>query len=252
LDWKYGRNVINKLFGLLLGIIFFALKAPALPDWKYWAQRFTGESESVRQLSIRQLKKIPNLDRTLKKELSGIHRYLAMDVIGTLRLYEMRPELMRLAEADTSGFCYVTLNSLFTTQNQEMMLKFYLESLSDDAVSAAAKVVIIDTLARMRQSLHLDLLKNLLFQQASPELQSATLEYVRHTLNLRPPEDTIGLLKKALRSEIFQLRVQTMILVSELLPPYRSRVLAGLGLCRSEKLEEVQRVCRQLESRWLQ
>src|SRR4051812_48596585 len=87
-------------------------------DWSSHARRFTGESDEVRRQAIQELKKYPKLEDELKRALTSRseNRFLALDVISTLRMRKLLPALYQAAETDETGSCYNAINSLLESE----------------------------------------------------------------------------------------------------------------------------------------
>jgi hypothetical protein len=220
-------------------------------DWTVWAKRFTGESIVTRNRAIQYFKKTKNLDSILRKKLQSDQQLLALDVIGTLRLKSLLPDLMQLSESDRTGMFYVTMNALITTSNKDAMTAFYLTRLGHRRTSTAARVVIIDTLNRLRVSIPKSLFKELLLEHSSPEVRGAALKYLRNLLRDDSSEATIGLLQKSLQDECLQLRVQALFIITELPKSLQIRFKNHLKSCIKDPNNDMLRLCQKLHEETL-
>lgn len=192
-------------------------------DWTELAKRFSGGGSLIRNQSIKNLKAIPNLEDRMRKELLGSQRLLALDVIATLKLESLLPDLIRLSGEDDSGFLYLAMNSLVTPQNQDQLRRLYYVRVNSPHTSAPAKVVLLDTLIRMRVRLTNSQLQNALIQDPSSEVRSAALYYLRYFLVKYGDKDYFKLLpsliKTAKKNEASkQWNTQLNYLLSELYP----------------------------------
>lgn len=250
--WFY--SVLKRFFQKAFFVSLLLLISPYLEakqNWKFLAKRFTGESDLIRQSSINQIKKIPNLENLLKKELSGPDKFIVLDVIATLKLTGLLPELIKYSEYDETGFFYHALNALMTTTSLKHKLsQLYYSRLLNVNTPAAAKVVILDTLGRLNVSLSSADLKYLLLDESLPEVRSAALYYLRTQFtNKTGQERDLILLKEVLDTEPYQIRLQALYFFSELNTTYQSVWLPFLKSCLTDKNPEVKQFCFDLYQR---
>lgn len=216
--------------------------------WSEHALRFTAESPIAREQAIHQLRQMKNLPTILEKELSGPQRYLALDVIGALRLFHFISSLKRLALTDRSGMTFVTLNALITSQTMQQFIDYYLEVLAENKISSASKVVLIDTLSRLGVLMGISLAKKLFESQESPEVRSGILNYVRAQVKGDSPNYYyLNIIDSVFQQEPFQLRIQALYLVADLPRVEKIRFGSRLNDCLRDPHSEVQRVCRELK-----
>lgn len=233
----------------ILGFIFFLnlhVVAQTSAPWTNWAKRFTGESDDIKRRAIQQLRKNPRLTEELLHALNGSDRLLALDVIGTLRLTQFIRPLRQLAKSDPSGMVFVTLNSLMTKENQKKLVNFYLGELANTTLVQPSKVVILDTLSRLQISVDRNLLEQFIKNDLSPELQSATLRYLRPTLRRYPNHRDLRLLREALEGSSLQIRMQALYLFSELPPETKRFWNPILNSCQTDKFEPVRALCQKI------
>lgn len=205
------------LIMLILVMPVITLSASPQQNWQYWAKKFTGESEIVRKKAIHALKKYPEIEAILKKELESKDPFLALDAIGTLKLYSLIEDLKTQAQHDKSGMFIVTLNALITPKEQASTVLFYLNQLKSPRTSVANKVVILDTLKRLNVPLSEGIIEELLQVPNAPELKSSMIQYLRTLLKHQPREEWASLiLKRFLYNEPYQLRTQALLVLSEL------------------------------------
>jgi hypothetical protein len=149
--------------------------------WVDWAERLSGESDWVRERAIDQIRKTPNLEEVLRRELDGPHRLLAMDAITSLSMKQMLPRLMELSERDEDGFSYLAINALIAPDTQEKIAALYrlrLEGKEEpEERSSVAKMAMLDGLALMHVPLSREALGKLL-ADSSFEARSAALGYL--------------------------------------------------------------------------
>ncbi len=216
------------------------------PEWKTYAQRFTGESAWVREQAIHALKRIPDLDQILRNELQGKHRFLALDVISTLELRTLLPDLIRESESDVSGYTYHAMNALIHSQNRNEIALLYKKRLLSSRCSPAAKLALIDTLGRLHVSLSESQLRTLL-KDPTIEVVSATLYYLREWILRLEQHEYIPLLEIPFRENAaFQIKLQALSLVSELPRKLQAQARSIATRCLSESHIEVREACRRI------
>ena len=242
------------LFSLLFSLPVFG-KTTELTETVWWknARRLTGESEKVRSQAIQNLRRYPQLDSVLRSELAGAHRFLAFDVIATLKLSGLLDDLMQISAQDKSGFSYLAINSLVNRSNEKEISNLYHDRLSARGTSAAAKVILLDTLIRLNFLLTDRELKELLREGEFPEVRSAALYYLRWILLKQGDLGYLPLLR-GLVSQIklsSQLKMQSLYLVSELTPESRAVAVKGLKdakfVCPAPLPTALRSVCRLLK-----
>lgn len=222
-----------------------------VPSWTTWAKRFTGESDSVRKTAIQKLQQIKDLEKQLIEALQGPQRFLALEVIATLKLESLRRPVMAIADGDDSSVYFVTLNSLYNSDNQKELTSFYIRELVEKK-NAPAQVVILDTLARMDYVLDDDLIRGLIKKNSSPEFQQALLGYFRLTHVHFSSKALRAWFDQIRKSKAYQVRAQLLLLVSE------SPSLVGNGsswvteFCSLESHLQVRSLCQRIAGRKLQ
>jgi hypothetical protein len=224
----------------------FFLAAAASPDWTRAARRLTGAGEDGRSAAIRTLKTTPGIEATLRDALQGDERFLALDAIVALKLETLYDDVLRASEQDRSGFFYLALDALVEPTGQAKLAQLYRERLATPKTSAASKVVILDSLIRMHESVHPDMLSDLLEDQ-SPEVRSAALYYLRGFLVSYRERELLPLLKRVLKSKLSrQRRIQALALVSEL-PEVDFEILRPLKIsCSGDLPEALRTLCERL------
>jgi hypothetical protein len=244
---KFPSFIASGLFGLSIG-----MKLCIFPqwiradDWSDHARRFTGESDLVKEEAIQKIRQTPDLENTLRKALSNEKKYLALDTISALKLYSLLPDLVSLSEDDESGYFYHAMNALFTSENRPKMIELYRRRLFQENTSAASKMALIDTLARLHSSLTENQLKTLL-SDPHFEVQSAALSYVRYWVLKLGQTDYLPLIQTALQKKVpFQIKFQALYLISELHPRYRRSSQALLRHCKDDSNTEVRTFCLKL------
>jgi hypothetical protein len=183
--------------------------------WTEPARRLIGEPDAVRRTSIAELRRDKGLPEKLRKALGTKDHFLALDVISTLEMRNMVPTLLAFAERDRTGFSYHALNGLIETKDREQVAKLYVERLTKPKTSLASKMAILDTLGRLGTDIPTDVLNRLLVED-SAEVRSAALYYVRDGILLRRRQELYPFLKSAVMDKAFQMRVQTLYLISEI------------------------------------
>jgi hypothetical protein len=199
--------------------------APGAPAWLAPARRLSGEGDKVRTAALRELRQIPAVESELRRALEGPHLYLALDAAVALRLTSLYDDILRTSARDRAGFSYLALASLVDPERQAALALVFRERVTQAETPAPSKVVILDTLLRMRERLTPSSLAVLLLEDPSPEVKSAALYYLRGFL-LRTPRDPgadpeyLALLRKTLQGQLsLQRRAQICSLIQELGDP---------------------------------
>lgn len=223
-------------------------------DWVAHARRLSGESDAVRNRSIAALKKIPRLEKKLREELKRYQPeatrlqsevFLALDVISTLKITALIPDLTILADRDTSGYSIHALNSLITKKNLTKTIGFYHQLFHSSKSSPAAKIAILDTFSRMQVKIDFKHLRGL-FEISSPQVQGAILNYVRIYTQSPEFKDYLPILKLALETGGYQIRMQTLYLVSEVGSQVKPIAWTVLESCKEDSHPKVQKFCQSL------
>ncbi len=237
------------LFVAITGFSLASTSAFADANWYDYARRFTGENEEIREKSIAALKKDPNLKTELKKALGTANHFLALDVISVLGLKAMMPDLLAFAARDKTGYSYHVINSLIDPKDNDRVGQIYLDRLDSDKTSPAAKMAMLDASARMEITLGPERTARLL-KDDSPEVRSSVLSLFRTELLRRNYQRGLNVLETTIQDPAFQIRIQTLFLVSEL--PERIRVgnlslISGvLDRCKNDPMLQVKSLCRSL------
>lgn len=168
------------MLGLLL--TFFSLHA----DWADQARRLTAGANARRQ-ALARLRADPDLDRALAAALREpgafeSRRFLALDVISALRRREHLADLLALSAREESGFFYLTINGLVEPGELARTAALYRERLAAADTTPVARMILVDSLARMSVRLERREIERLL-PTATPEVKSALLAYVRRFAN---------------------------------------------------------------------
>ncbi len=219
----------------------------AVDDWREDARRFTGESAAVREAAIARLRKREHLAAELEKAMATRDRFLAFDVVTALRVRELLPFLLRYSAQDRSGYSYHVINSLLEPGEVADTLRLYRDRLADSRTSLAAKVTLIDSLARTREPLEDSRVRRLLRDDA-PEIRSAALEYVRGRILDHRQFDFLSPILISLGDTRIPLRIQALYLVDELPAEAHLRVpelrVSSAALCREDSRLAKEPICR--------
>lgn len=163
-----------------------------------------------------------------------------------LRLRELLPFLLRYSAQDRSGYAYHVINSLLEPREIADTLRLYRDRLADSETSLAAKVALIDSLARTREPLDDSRVRRLLRDDA-PEVRSAALGYVRERILEHRQYDFLSPILISLGDTRIPIRMQALYLVSELPADAHARVpelrVTAAALCRDESLMTKEAVC---------
>ena len=200
--------------------------SPPVKTWSREALKLTGESNFVRSVAIKNLQRIPNLPEILLREIKGPQRALALDVITALQIKTLVPRLLELAVNDDSGQTYLTIDTLITADNISQVLEVYQRRLLCRwwcaPISAAAKIVVIETLGRTETMLSAARLR-WLFRENTFEVRSAVLRYTRRFLLRGEHIEFLEIVHLALSSQPHQVRSQARFLLAD----YQAKVRAG-------------------------
>lgn len=224
-------------------LLAFLLSTSALASsWQELARK-VGESEEGRQAVIASLRKIPQLKKKLEKAIYSKDRPLALDVISSLEMKEMIPDLLLHVPADPDGFLTVAVNSMMDSKNQRSILDSYVSNLSSSGVSFAAVVAMLEPLGRMNIALKRDVL-NSLASSTSPEVRSSVIYYLRIMALRNKRYEHLDLLAQFLKSAEFQLRLQAVAVGGEIgSRPGVPSIVDLKSTCEAEKTPSIRAAC---------
>jgi hypothetical protein len=175
------RRLFRPFLTVALALSLMAASTPSeRKDWSEYALRLSGESETVHESSVKHLKDFPKLDEALRHALTekSTRRFLALDVITTLKKETLIPDVMAQAKNDETGFFFLGLNGFFHTAYRKALLDLYAERLQNPSAKPPVKMVILDTFGRMEVKLSVSELTELLLG-SNPDVRSAALYYLR-------------------------------------------------------------------------
>lgn len=206
-----GFKVCIRIF-ILMGLW---MNSFAYANWLTEAKKLSGESDSIREQAILQLKNIPDLEMQFKKLLqrapaSNAEQSLALDVISTLHLKSLWSDLLRFSEKDGSGMSYLAIISLTDKSNHLQTKKVFLERLNHARYSPVVKMILLDALLRMKQPVSQQKIKDFLGERSSPEVRSAALYYIRGMV-LRENYKSYLPLLKTIDPQKYSLQFQTQL-----------------------------------------
>jgi hypothetical protein len=231
---------------LLVGLSIFLGDARGAANWWDHARRFTGENEKVRASAISALRTNPNLRSELKKAFGTTEHFLALDVITTLGMKEMLPDLLTFAEKDKTGYSYHVISALIDVKDHDRIGQIYLDRLDNPKSTPAAKMAMLDAAARMEITLGPERTERLLKDDA-PEVRSSVLSLFRTELLRRNYQRGLNVLETTIRDPAFQIRIQTLFLISELPGTIRranlSLIMGVLDQCRNDPVAQVKAMC---------
>lgn len=238
-----------KIFGTFLACVFISTSAFGAASWSDHARRFTGEDQKVRERAIAELKKYPELKTELKKSLGRANHFLALDVISVLRLTSMMPDLLAFAVKDVTGYSYHVISSIIEPKDHDRVGQIYLDRLDDRKTSPAAKMAMLDAAARMDITLGPERTERLL-KDESPEVRSSVLSLFRTELLRRNYQRGLNVLETTIQDPAFQVRMQTLFLISELPGTIRRANLSLIdGVfehCKHDPAPQVKALCESL------
>ncbi len=245
------RRISHGLLAIFLLLPLFSegARRPAALLWTSHAMRFTGESEMVRQAAIAALRAMPDLKQKLFKALGTRDHFLALDVITALQMKDLVPELLVDAERDQTGYIYHTLNTLIQPKDEKRITGVYLDRLDAGKAMPAAKIAMLDALARMGAALGAERISRYL-KDESPEVRSSALSLLRMELIRRGLQRDLSLIEIPIRDTTFQMRMQTLYLISEIPKPIRRAnltfIFSVLDQCLKDPAESVRSFCKTL------
>lgn len=254
---KYLRVLVFSLMMISNFKVWSARKSP--DNWSKWARDLTGESESVRQKSLKRLRAVKNLNQILANEVRApafrngkinTQKLLAFDVIAALKKKELLPLLMNESLRDPTGYTYHTMNTLLTVDNIDEVTRLYYRHLMNFPNSSAVKIALLDTLGRMGFELSLIELRRL-NREATNEVKSALLSYLREIMILRNQVLYQELLPEFMTADSFEIRIQTLYLYEELLRENKMKIAKAGLVCEKDQNKTVQNFCLKIRGLYL-
>jgi hypothetical protein len=227
----------------LFTFIIFSANIGSALDWSKEALKLTGESDKARDQALKNLKREKKIKKTLKTELKGKKKSLALDVISALQYRGFIPQLLELAPNDETGAMYLTINTLLTPKNALKVIATYRERVGTETHPASI-VVLLDTLGAIGSPLPQAQLEELL-KNESFEVRSAVVSYVRSLVLRHKKKQYAVLLKKVLQTSPLQLRVQGIFLASELGKNYAGLKSDLKNICLKDYNKNVLEVCQE-------
>lgn len=205
--------------------------SPSAKDapWIDLAKRFSAESSDVHNQSIQKLRALPDLNRQLRAilqaatdgtSLLSTPTFLAFDVISTLKLGELLPDLLQFSETDRSGFSYHAINALITPDNRRQIIERYRARLANSATSPAARMALLDTLGRLQTSVDSQVVEQLA-QDPAEGTRSALVNYLRSFLLRGEESGSLKIIRRMAEEGSLPLQIQVIYLLSELTPQTR-------------------------------
>ena len=194
------------------------------------------------------------LDLILKQEIQkpafqkgkiDTQKLLAFDIITALNKKELLPLLKNASLQDTTGYTYHTMNTLLTAENIDEMIQFYYRRLMNYPSSAAVKIALLDTLGRMGFEFSVAELRHL-NRNASNEVKSALLTYLRQIMILRNRALYQELLPEFMVADAFEIRMQTLYLYEELLRGRKIKLSQASLSCDKDQNKTIQHFCRKI------
>lgn len=214
-------------------------------EWVKEALDLVGEREDPRVEVIEKLRQRPEFESHLRSELKGPRRSLALDVIATLKLKSLFSDVLKMASEDASGMAYLTVNTFVHQNNREEISQLYIRRWRDPQTSLASRLVLLDSLTRMKKWLPYDELKDR-FYQSEYEEQSAILRSLRQSLIATKNPQRLVLVNEALKSPYFQIQIQALFLLKEIRAHLHIPEKILPSACNEFLNPEVYAVCYQL------
>ncbi len=225
-------------------LALFTLASAAQPRWIVAAKHLIGETDLVRDRSIVELKKIPDLNQILEKELSGPNKAFALDVIVVLQKMEFLPQLLKGVESDVDGILTLATNGLLSVATKDQITSHYVKLLETQSSQLKPTVLmaIIDALARAGTTLS-DSVRRDLFAHPFLEIRSAMLGFLRLQFFRNQRKPSVKELRVAINQKSLQLRRQAAFFLSELkaFPEYKPL----FEICKHDQDLEIQKLCKE-------
>lgn len=241
---------------LTFGSVVIHAKSPQKKsvDWVKMARNLTGESESVRQKSLKRLRAMKDLDQVLTAEIEkpafengklNTQRFLALDIVTALKRKSLMPVLISQSLADATASIYHTMNTLMTSQNVDSMMTLYHDRLLSYPSSNTVKIALLDTLGRTGFELSLAELRYL-NRNASFEVQSGILSYMRGIMFLKNRLLYQNMMSEIMIAGSFEIRMQTLFLYEELLSQKKLKLKDASLQCLQDTNKAIQNFCKKL------
>ena len=234
---------MSLIIRILLGALLFAGEDSG--DWEKLALRLNGASLDDQKIARVKLTQIPHLKDLLANELKGENRFLALDVISSLHIKTLLPNVIEGSVTDSTGFFYNAINALHDPSHAKMIGDLYIERLglvNSVSISPTAQVIMLDTIGRLGRGLNEETLWSFI-RSPSFEVRSAALYYIRSRTVKRKLEPLFPMIEELLRGKPYQLRIQSIFLLSELKRSYRDTVNTLLQKCLNDPQSEVRTLC---------
>jgi len=237
------------LLNLLVAFATFGHAAPQ-PAWAQLARAMVESTGAERHAKAAELKRAPNLVATLRQALQAPSQktefFLGLEVISTLQLRELWPEVLRALDSDSSGYVIHTLNVLARPSQVEELLPRYRVRALERGTAPSVRMAALDSLARMGKFLNEKDIAAIL-EDPVPEIRMSALLHARSALFKTGDRELLEPVRKALASEPYQLRIQAIHLIQELAPRTRARMNFDVAnQCKNERRAEVQDICREI------
>ncbi len=235
---------------VLLLLALSAHAAPESPAWTARARRLTGESGRVRSAEVAALRATPALADSLRAAFGTRDQFLAFDVVVALDLREMIPELMAYTARDRTGYAYHSLSALATGDDRPRIIALYRERVRERGLPPAAKMAVIDALARTAEEIPGEDLDRLLDDEV-PEVRQSALGYLRNSILHHSRWEDLDRVVARVGDPGDVLRLQALSLLTEI--PGRREVVRdairkAVEKCRNDPFADARRTCLRLEA----
>ncbi|MCB0356869.1 MAG: hypothetical protein KDD40_07670, partial [Bdellovibrionales bacterium] len=209
--------IINHMFILISILILFcgenislAKQIPPKAHWTTYGKRLFGESWTVQKNSMQALRDYPRLNDELTLAIvENKNRELAADVIASLKIYNLIDVLVKYSKEDKTGHLYLAMNALITKKTRDTLIGLYALRITSQEVSLPAKIIMMDTLGRMKHKLDYSVIENWL-TNGNYEVQASALNYLRRLKGQFSNKEFKQLAEKALASSWYQIRIQAL------------------------------------------
>jgi hypothetical protein len=181
-----------------------------LHNWTHYGRRLFGEAFEVQNASQTALRNFPQIEKELTLAIeSNQNRELAADVIAALKLYNLMDVLVKNSKTDDYGHLYLAMNSLITNKNRQALIDLYVTRLESEETRLGAKIVILDTLGRLKHKLT-EAQLNKVVGTKEYELQTAFINYLRRNKQQYNTKQLKPVVNKLMNSPYYQTRLFTL------------------------------------------
>lgn len=232
-------------------LILFSAEAMALEETPLWVQKVRQSHQEGREKQAQdELKALGHVKKSVSSELSVGSKYLAEAVEAVLIIQEndFVPQLLDLVSSPVveqmlKVQALGAINQVSTDKQLKMVLKTYEKVCPfQGQTPAALKLTCLNLAVKFPKILKVDDLMSLI-EDPSYEVR---LEAVNKVPLLKKSNDQIVVLKKALSSQPYQLRLASLGIIEQLPKKQRQELSGELKQCLKDSQQPVRDFCRKL------